>query len=625
LSLQEVLNLSFGNKEKEAICIVHRRTGGYGKNNTDHIDLNRKCYCDTFPPCHIFFDEEEYALGDEVLTPLTLSSPGHTEILTRDPKHFGKLLAVVKAWTAQNFSCDIILYSDLDVVFTNFNLDLREFFKSREVQLVFSRQPISGVNAGVYALRTTDYVAKFLEEWWTKGTLRNQYPHGDQGALYDVLLKRATSLKPGLHYNGSCYADAKYQSHWGKQTGCFNEWMLKLGHIYPNWDNAWRGEHSGIKMTRNPKLQGFPYEKYGNRPAENYRKVHYEPFNYAHVHDECTEPQDLMVHKPSFSLERTQGFNCFQGGWNASEIYAQIPGGKVVYSADVRKINYGSKNLSRNGQAWLNQEDNSKSNNLILNIPKSWKLPPMKGLPGFVGVGCGHCGSTSLYTVLMQHPLLVPGFKKELLYLSDHLPNRTSAGYASSFPNVSDWQMTGEFSPYYLGNPSTPELLRQISPNSKVILMLRNPLEQCRSAHGYDLVLQAMLEEPTCSFYKVLYPTNSTSIRKVWNYRPCDTANHYSKAVLRWQKYTAPENLLLVDSAEFKMHPDEVLLKIQTFLGLPEFEGFRESYGWAGNMHKSELQEEQVDENLPQAKCFEPFKRELDEILMPYRISNFTF
>jgi len=284
---------------------------------------------------------------------------------------------------------------------------------------------------------------------------------------------------------------------------------------------------------------------------------------------------------------------------------------RLVYSSHVREVHYAHKKLAKEGQAWLNKD---APKNKVWTLPADWKLPSMGGLPAFVGVGCGHCGSTSFYTTLMQHPQLVPGFRKEVLYLGDHLPDRTIDGYASQFPQVNDWEMTGEFSPYYLSNPSTPQLLQNISPESKVILMLRDPLEQCRSGYGFEAVHKAMIEQPDCNFYHNLKAKNGA--REPWNYNPCDIADHYIEGVKRWQYYTDPSKFLMIDSAEFQKYPNEVLRHVQSFLGLPYFDGFGED-GSVSGMH---VTKQNKNATLPQASCFDPFQEEVDYLLNPYRI-----
>ena len=283
----------------------------------------------------------------------------------------------------------------------------------------------------------------------------------------------------------------------------------------------------------------------------------------------------------------------------------------------VRMVPYKYKELHPSGSVWMNP---LVSESFL--FPVSLAFRPASKI--FVGVGCGHCGSTSLYCTLMQHPLMVPGKKKELLYLNEALPNRTAKGYISEFPVIQDWQMTGEFSPYYLSSPSSPELLSRFLPDAKVLMMLRDPLAQCRSAYSYIKVRHAMETEPSCDFYKIL-AANDTEIRKLWQYHPCDTATHYILGAIRWLSTVPKNNILILDSDEFRRSPLLVLRKIESFLGLPHFDGFGKYLNRTSQRHETPLSERVEDvEDLPQAHCFAKYRQLVESILQPHRIHPHT-
>jgi hypothetical protein len=624
LSFEEKSSEDHHDSEKEMVCFVYRWTKHYGGNVSDFIMDSSQCYCALHPPCRVIIDDEDYRAGDVVndLNVPFSGKNGTTTKLTSLPAHFGKLLAVQQIWK----ECDIIVFSDLDVHIINFELDVRDFFASADGKqrphLVFSRMPISGVNAGGYALRTTDYSEAFIREWWQYSFDPNQRTaHGDQGALYDMLLKRVSSRKVNVAYTGECRRGV-YMDFWGRQTGCFNEWMLKLGYQYPDWDIAWENDGGSVIVVRNPKkLQGFPYEKYGNRPAEQYASFHYEPFNYSHVLDECAEPGDFMVHfsKAGLSIEQRELFRCEDKGWKKEDIFGHVSD-KEVYSTNVHQIPYAHKQMTRIKQMWTNKDAPREK---IWSVPKANKLQIPDGLPGFIGVGCGHCGSTSLYTTLMQHPQMVPGNKKELLYLVGPRTNKVynASEYASLFPPVDSWQMTGEFSPYYIADPEVPGRIRTISPHSKILLMLRDPLSQCRSAYGYQEVKKAMEAEPSCDFHKILTAADRTE-RKRAAYHPCDTQTFYLDSVRRWQENFGPDKLLLISSEDFKSHHQVVLRKIEAFLGLPhfDFDSLRGDSQRDASMHVT-ANEGEVDSELPQAHCFDDSREQVAKILEPHKVS----
>ena len=144
--------------------------------------------------------------------------------------------------------------------------------------------------------------------------------------------------------------------------------------------------------------------------------------------------------------------------------------------------------------------------------------------------------------------------------------------------------------------------------------MLRDPLEQCRSAYGYDALLKAMTEEPSCAFYEVLSKRDAP-VRKLWNYHPCNTSGHYMEAVSRWQNATLRENLLILDSAEFGLKPLAVIRRVERFLRIPHFRGFERYIRNIGRMHMSTRAENKTVEDLPQAHCLTPFRNMVTTIL----------
>jgi len=544
--------------------------------------------------CKTFYDSQNYHPGEQI------NWANKTTILEKDPKHFGKLLAINKKW----YDTDFVLFTDMDIVFLNFNEDVRDFFDD-DTQLVFSKIPIHGINAGNYAMRTTEYSWQFLQEWWEYRSQTDA--HGDQGALYDMLLKRVISLTDQT-YGGECRTQKMLDKNWGYQTGCFNAWMIRLGHEYPDWSKAW---DSKIKITSKPKLAGFPFEHYANRPEEKYQKSHYSPFNYDDVLDVASEKGDLMVHFSSTGLSQglRDKFKC-ETGWNASDIFGCVKN-KIVYSSDIHTLKYGYKHLSEHGQKWMNP----KNKTLTWSIPKVNDFSHLKVNgrgPSFIGIGCGHCGSTSLYTSLMQHPQLIPGKMKEVLYLGNNptILDQTQEGYLNQFPSTSPWTITGEFSPYYLSDPKVPEQIKDFVPHAKLLLMLRDPLEQCRSAYGYEKVLDAMTKSNSCDFYKLLSEADP-AIRKLRQYHPCDIQMHYIDSVARYQQHFANNQLLLISSEEFRETPEKVMMRIEEFLGLPHFNNYFTKY--TSNMHQSKKKSNKI--NLPLAHCFDEYRSKVEDIL----------
>lgn len=105
-------------------------------------------------------------------------------------------------------------------------------------------------------------------------------------------------------------------------------------------------------------------------------------------------------------------------------------------------------------------------------------------LPDFVIIGAQKSGTTSLYHVLSQHPYVRPAARKELHYFSIFF-HRGLDWYRSCFPSPEQEAgrstITGESSPYYLFHPHAPRRMAEALPQTRLIVLLRNPVDRAYS------------------------------------------------------------------------------------------------------------------------------------------------
>jgi len=121
--------------------------------------------------------------------------------------------------------------------------------------------------------------------------------------------------------------------------------------------------------------------------------------------------------------------------------------------------------------------------------------------PDFIIVGAPKSGTTSLWGYLSQHPDVFMPEKKEPMYFCGYKPGfqgPLSEGYNRNmvvdkseylklfFPAGPD-QMVGEASTDYLSCPEAPARIHAWNPETKIIIMLRNPIERARSEHQHLL------------------------------------------------------------------------------------------------------------------------------------------
>lgn len=117
---------------------------------------------------------------------------------------------------------------------------------------------------------------------------------------------------------------------------------------------------------------------------------------------------------------------------------------------------------------------------------------PLRTWPDFMIIGTKRGGTTSLYNYLLAHPDVGPLFPGVAnikgIHFFDSKFRKGTAWYRSHFPtrltrSLARRRIVGEASPYYLASPSAPRRASELVPNTKLIVLLRNPVERAYSHH----------------------------------------------------------------------------------------------------------------------------------------------
>jgi hypothetical protein len=108
-------------------------------------------------------------------------------------------------------------------------------------------------------------------------------------------------------------------------------------------------------------------------------------------------------------------------------------------------------------------------------------------LPTFLGIGSPRAGTTWLNTLLPSHPdVYTPTLRDEINFF-DKYYDRGLSWYETLFPppeNAARYQAIGEISPQYLECDECPERIFTTLPESKLIVMLRHPVNRAYSQYG---------------------------------------------------------------------------------------------------------------------------------------------
>jgi hypothetical protein len=206
-------------------------------------------------------------------------------------------------------------------------------------------------------------------------------------------------------------------------------------------------------------------------------------------------------------------------------------------------------------------------------------------LPDFVVIGAMRCGTTRFYTILTKHPHVQRAASKELHYF-DRL-ERFEQGiewYRRCFPppEQKDGQrtITGEATPMYLFDPLVPERMAQTVPQTRLIVLLRNPVDRAYSQY-HKWVRDSGRETPSFkeSVVEELAWLNEgknglsaqercSEIRRGsrWNQL---ARGIYVDQLVRWRQFFDEEQMLVLKSEDFFKHTADILKQVQMFLGLP--------------------------------------------------------
>src|SRR5262252_9724271 len=100
--------------------------------------------------------------------------------------------------------------------------------------------------------------------------------------------------------------------------------------------------------------------------------------------------------------------------------------------------------------------------------------------PDFFIVGAPRCGTTAMGRFLAEHPDIFMA-RKEMhafgkdLHFGRRFYRRSLEAYQSEFVGAGDRKRVGEASVWYLFSKTAASELKQFNPDSRIIIMLREP------------------------------------------------------------------------------------------------------------------------------------------------------
>ena len=222
-------------------------------------------------------------------------------------------------------------------------------------------------------------------------------------------------------------------------------------------------------------------------------------------------------------------------------------------------------------------------------------------IPDFLIVGAPKCGTTALHNFLAEHPALFLA-KKELHHFgrdlrpADYAPadpatNRLDRSiYEARFDRAAEGQRRGEASVWYLSSHTAPREIYERNPAARIIIMLRNPVDQMYSLYNMflwlrDLTPNGVIEQGTgrvLSFEEALQTQEARKAELARDGDPDASAGRrtlrlfhtdvamFSAQVARYLDVFPREQVHVILHDDFRADPDGTYRAVLRFLGVDE-------------------------------------------------------
>lgn len=200
-------------------------------------------------------------------------------------------------------------------------------------------------------------------------------------------------------------------------------------------------------------------------------------------------------------------------------------------------------------------------------------------LPNFFIVGAAKAGTTSLWRYLLQHPdIFMPSdiMYKEPAYFSNKKGIDSIDDYTDLFSGVKTEKMIGEASTAYLTSPESPERIKSLIPDAKIIVMLRNPIDRAYSLYNW---MASNGYEPAESFESALdleqsHRWESETFKNnnpeyYYNYLYFSSGLYYEQ-IRRYLDLFNRERVCFIIFEKFKVHFKEEVKKVFGYLAVDE-------------------------------------------------------
>ena len=201
-----------------------------------------------------------------------------------------------------------------------------------------------------------------------------------------------------------------------------------------------------------------------------------------------------------------------------------------------------------------------------------WK-PRKETAPDFIIIGAGKCGTSSLHKYICAHPQVLSPHKKELNFFHGNF-NKGVDWYLSHFPSLTDSAeyRTGEASPVYFHAPQVDERIHGLFPKTKLIVLLRNPVDRAVSWHYHQVKCGNSKQTAAAALKNAIAKLQDVSESELAYSGGYIQESLYFYKLQRWLKLFSRSQLLIIQSENFFSRPQSIMSKVFDFLELPDYQ-----------------------------------------------------
>jgi len=192
----------------------------------------------------------------------------------------------------------------------------------------------------------------------------------------------------------------------------------------------------------------------------------------------------------------------------------------------------------------------------------------------FLCIGAAKAGTTSLFHYMKNHPeIYLPAGKEEPFFDNDPIFQRGWDEFARDvFKDVKPGQKAGKITPRYFRDKRVAERIFQLFPSTKLIALLRDPVE--RAFSHYKMLKNLGREKRT--FRELIEFQSSFEVRKMLEEKPMGgyysilAQGEYGRILNHYYSLFDRENIMVLFTEDLNKDPGGTLRRLFHFLGVRE-------------------------------------------------------